>query len=314
MATLKDNQLGKVIVLSTQHLFGRNKAVVNTFLPENDVSKSHAIIFWKGDSWYLQDQSKNGTLVDNKFIHNDIIQLKVGQKIKFTQRNDSFWKITNLNKPCSYIQNIFDASYIELDLGVLLINNDVKDCMLYINEDKKWILENDERSMIINDGDFIRFQNQHWIFHKNEDLEDTVRSKNILKNITFLFEVCPSYNEVIITVLINDYKIVLGASSSHLILLLLAKKVQEDMSLEIPSSHIGWIKTETLIDVLNESISGHIDSHFINEQLYQVRKELYEIENYGHLLGSLIEKKNARIRFNHSRIAITESSTSLKID
>lgn len=60
MAIIKNKSTGEIVYLNTQHTFGRNRNIVNTYLTEKDISQSHALVSWRGSHWYLQDHSRNG--------------------------------------------------------------------------------------------------------------------------------------------------------------------------------------------------------------------------------------------------------------
>ncbi len=58
-------------------------------LPPDDVhaSREHARLIFEEGNWYLEDQSRNGTLINNQVLRRNRCQLKTGDRIKI---GDSF--------------------------------------------------------------------------------------------------------------------------------------------------------------------------------------------------------------------------------
>jgi len=146
MALLQNIVSKEIIHLNTQHTLGRNQQSVNTYIPELDISQLHAIISWRGHGWYIHDQSRNGTLVNNKFINNTELQIAEGNMIQFGREKTTQWKILDCNPPCSYLKSILNSSeIIELNSSHVLPSEEIPNVFIYPYKEQ-WKIEKDGMS------------------------------------------------------------------------------------------------------------------------------------------------------------------------
>ena len=309
MAQLLNTETNKTELLNQYHVLGRNALICHTILADKDSSKLHATIFFKNNKWYLQDHSRNGTLIDNSYTHQKTIELKLHQKIKFSQQSDDFWQVVNLDIPCSYLQNKKDKSVIKLDKGVFLLEDEDVHQMMYTTADKEWVLENEEGAKRLFDGDLIVYKNEFWVFVKNDILEDTLDYGSIINNMVLIIELSLNYEHVRITLSVNDRKYSLGSKSQHLVWYLLAKQVKEDQIAELEASERGWVDNENLIAMLSRELGKELDVYYLNLQIYRIRKQLLELEPYGPLMSNVIERRKGQVRLNHKDIVLKEPQT-----
>ena len=68
-------------------------------LPNPNISAEHALIWWDGTHWWIQDGgSRNGTSVDGRDLERGIpTKLAVGMHVMFAQR--SAWKVESITPP-----------------------------------------------------------------------------------------------------------------------------------------------------------------------------------------------------------------------
>ena len=104
MATLKNIVSQEEILLLPQHSFGRRAGVVNTHVALPSVSQNHATIHWDGERWVIADHSRNGTWVDENYLHRSTpsavtrFELTAGSVIRFCQYGDSSgWKVKSVS-------------------------------------------------------------------------------------------------------------------------------------------------------------------------------------------------------------------------
>ncbi|MCA9700669.1 MAG: FHA domain-containing protein, partial [Myxococcales bacterium] len=98
MATLVDIQTGERIHLQTRNTVGRSSKC-EVCLPNPNISAEHALIWWDGSHWWIQDGgSRNGTSVDGRDLERGIpSKLAVGMHVMFAQR--SAWKVESIAPP-----------------------------------------------------------------------------------------------------------------------------------------------------------------------------------------------------------------------
>lgn len=67
MANISSSQ-GQHVFLNRYHIFGRDTIISSTHLLDSTCSKLHAIMYFDHDKWYIQDQSINGTIVNDTVL------------------------------------------------------------------------------------------------------------------------------------------------------------------------------------------------------------------------------------------------------
>lgn len=99
MASMINVVSKELIVLTPYYAFGRNAAIVHRCIPQQDVSQSHATIFWSREGWFLRDHSRNGTLVDNELLRQSVRKLSKKHQIRFGSTDNTCWNIVDLQPP-----------------------------------------------------------------------------------------------------------------------------------------------------------------------------------------------------------------------
>ncbi len=299
MATLKNSSTGTTIYLNAQHTFGRNQRAVNTFLPEGDISQSHAVISWKGNAWYLQDYSRNGTLIDGKFINNITIQLTKNQVIQFGEHASSQWKISDLDAPCNYFQSQSnDQTIIALHQCYAFPNEESPNTLLYpING--VWKIEQENAVTDLKHGELYYIDKKPYRYRENNPIEDTMDNGYAVNKAYFQFILSSDEEHIRVKIIIEHQEIDLGERVHNYILLALARKRLLDVALDYVFEDQGWIDVEDLLDDMSKELRKEVDVYYLNLKIYRIRKLLIETKPYGPLFSNLIERRQGKIRFAH---------------
>ena len=114
MGTLISHANQKSIVLQEHHMVGR--APYNMLVLEGaDISRQHGCLYWDGDTWHYREQSQNGTLVNDKFVNQQDILLKVGSTLQFGHNTTDTWTFNNDDPPVPYLVSLEDSTeFLEL--------------------------------------------------------------------------------------------------------------------------------------------------------------------------------------------------------
>ncbi len=309
MAIVKNTSTDEIIVLHSQHLFGRNQQLSNTHISESDISQSHATIFWKCDCWYLKDHSRNGTLVNGKFISQSTHKLQNKDTIQFGQATSTKWQLIENNAPSSYLQSLTHKHKIyALPFSLDMLHTLYQDVHIYRSVDQQWNAKIKNNTIVLIHGTTIAFNNDTWIFIENKNFEETIDHGQILKQAYYQFTLSQDEEHIDLKIISNKLMLDLGSRIYNYLLLTLARKRLLDANASYSIIDQGWIAIEDLISDLSKEFVKDIDAYYINLQIYRIRKNLSAIEPYGYLFINIIERKNGFIRFAHPYFKIIKET------
>lgn len=311
MATLQNTVTKEIIYLNTQHTFGRNRHNVNTYLPELDISQIHAVITWKGNSWYLFDQSRNGTLINGAFINNKALQLSEGSKIQFGEEKTTEWKVLNCNKPSSYLKSLTDPNkIIELTSSHAFPDNENPSLFIYPS-DNEWKLEENGKIENLTANLKYTIDNEEFIFIENKTLEDTMDMGFGATEAYFQFILSSDEEHIRLKLITKNQEIDLGERVHNYILLALARKKLQDNDAGYVIADQGWLTIDDLLDELSKELNKDIDIYYLNLKIHRIRKLILDIKHYGSLFSNIIERRPGEIRFSHPYFQILKEEKSV---
>ena len=304
MAVLRQVNRGIHVPLNVRHIVGRLKATSHTCIPENDISRIHAIISWKDGSWRLQDQSRNGTLVNGKLVTQGQVKLEPGDKINFGRGPEARWEFIDDSPPTSFLRAMGE------DEGVLALAKcpgiPNPECMTvsFFFEDLQWKEERDGKVKELTHDDIIDLEGKLWQFVHNEDMETTQNVTSIADTATFCFELSPDEEHIGIRILMNDLVMDLGERVYHYMLLALARKRIDDRESGYSAPDQGWMDLEDLVHDMSRELRKEIDEYYLNVQIYRLRKQLNRTEPFGYLFSNVVQRRRGAIRFVASQFKI----------
>jgi hypothetical protein len=306
LAIITDH-LGQSVILNRYHIFGRDPLISSTLLADIYCSKLHAIIFFDQGTWYFQDYSINGTIINNSIVQQKKIQLKSGETIQFFRMKGKEWLVENLDPPCSYLKRINNNNnnnnmIIALKKSIPVFYNDIK-YSLKKGLNNKWSLKNSKNSIFLKNHEIVNYQNNDFLFVMNEPIEDTIKHSNSFKLPNINFELSENLEHVVITIDINGTYHKLPYKAQNFILYLLAKKHQEDIRNGKTSNEIGWIDNEKLLYIMNKELTANYDCYYLNLQIHRIRNQFKRF-NLTNNLKKLIERRKGEIRMHNIQITI----------
>lgn len=305
MGTIKNNVSGETVLLYTQHLVGRNKLISNTYLNEKDISQSHALIYWKNDSWYIEDRSRNGTIVNNDYIKNNTLKLSKGSTLQFGKDKTTIWTLVNSAAPTSYLLSKANTNkIIELWSSHVLPDTDKPEVLFYYSNEGRWKAEKDGSAFNLEHSEIYNFNNEEWQFIENDVLDETIDYSDIFTKAYFTFTLSADEEHINVKIQTGEKNWDLGERVHNYLLLALARKRLTDANKGYVFIDQGWISLEELMSDLEREFSKEIDAYYVNIQIHRLRKQLSEIEPYGKMFTNSIERRNGEIRFAHPSFQI----------
>jgi len=304
MAKLLNTQSNQLIVLRSQHLFGRHSGGSNTILDNPEASRLHASILWNGTFWQLQDSSSNGTYINNKLSNNGIkTRLIINDEIKFGDINASCWKFIEDQAPKSMLVPIkSDSKVIELDEMVVLPDDKKPEITLYQKSNGQWICENQSGSESIESGAKISTKTSSWYFIDANVFDETkqvIHNDDLLtRPIKVRFNVSQDEEHVALSLHYENKFIDLGERTHHYLLLILARKHLADKIKGLDDNEQGWIDKSLLCQQIG------LDENHINILIYRFRKQLIQARPEATQLIQMVERRRGELRFIGTNISI----------
>lgn len=299
MANLQNLITKEIVYLTAQHSFGRNAHICNTSLSEIDISQLHAIIAWKSNAWYLNDQSRNGTLVDGKFINNNSLKINTGNVIQFGSNEITQWKVIDTKPPSSYLKSLDKPNKIvELVSSHAFPNEENPNTFIYPVNDI-WTIEKEGVSEKMNSYSSYTINGEKHLFIENRTIEDTMDMGFSTNDAFFEFTLSSDEEHIHISLITKNQTIDLGERIHNYILLALVRKKLSDNKAEYKEPDQGWMDVNDLLEELSKELNKEIDIYYLNLKIHRIRKLMLDIKSYGHLFSNIIERRPGEIRFSH---------------
>lgn len=305
MAIIQHKRTGVKVLLNALHYFGRSQRNQTT-IPEPDVSKLHAVISWSNNTWSLQDQSRNGTLVSGKYVIQTRTTLKKGMILQFGQSEDTIWELINTDPPSSYMKLLGDKDMaLELSNHHVYPNENDPIVSFYRSEDAKWTIDTGAETLELQDGNRYFFGDLEWLFIENESLEPTMDLKDLTEQAVFELHLSEDEEEVSMKVRINNLIMDLEVRIRHYLVLILVRQKIADLQIGLASEEAGWIRMQDVVGILKkELLKPEIDVYYVNLQIHRLRKQLMELKPHGSLFSNLIVRKSGSLQFRYAKVEI----------
>jgi len=308
MAIIKHIASGNLVYLNARHVFGRNGQSSNTHIAEKDVSQSHATIYWQGDNWYLQDHSRNGTILKGQHMHRSTQQLAEGDLVQFGKSETTRWEFVQDQSPTSYLQLLKTNRILELRDVHFLPNEENPEVSILMGGNQSWVYERDGETFALSNGEIISLGVEEWLYVDNEPLDITVDYGQSVSKAFFLMDLSLDEEQIGIKIIQNDREMELGFRSHNYLLLALSRARLTDQEQGIDFDHQGWMSVEALIEDVSKEMLKEVDEHYLNLLIFRLRKQLRELKPDGNLFVNVIERRKGVIRFSHPYFKIQKGS------
>lgn len=305
MALLEHIETGKATMLRAQHIVGRNPFTSHTVIEAEDVSRSHATIYWSQSKWLIQDHSRNGTLVDGQLLRNTTAVLAMGSILQFGNQEYGKWRLTDTAPPCSFIHSLTDPhKMLLLDSCLALPDEQQPEAHFYMAPDQRWHFETATGVTPLTNGAQFAIAAEQWAFVENECLQETIDHGRVLENAHFAFYLSPDEEDLRLGLFADNNLYDLGRRSHNFMLLTLARKRLADNAQGLAAADQGWMAVDDLEREVGKEIQRDIDAYYLNVQVFRLRKQLLELRLIGHLFADLIERRPGEMRFAFPRFKI----------
>ncbi|MEL6534627.1 MAG: FHA domain-containing protein [Bacteroidota bacterium] len=299
MATIVNTDSKEQRILFKHHTVGRERHN-RLVLAENDVSRSHAAFYWDGQHWHLKDQSRNGTLVNGKYIKDHSVPLALEDTLQFGQYAGAQWKVTGLEPPTSFLQAL-DSPNLVIQLATELLYPDEENpiASFYQNPDRQWMADLGEAPQLLKHEETYTLAGKTWRFIENDPMQVTENNSQIRDEAEVLLSPVPKSDQWMLTIVIRNITLDLQIRAHHRILALLAEQLENQP--EDP-----WMGIEDMVAVLDPDGFLEWDEYYINTQVHRFRKQVMNLAPYGFLFSDLIDRKKGFMRINHPNVRLVE--------
>ncbi|WP_191602723.1 FHA domain-containing protein [Marinomonas algicola] len=297
---------GHNVHLRTYHTFGRADNC-HTHLTRSDISRIHAIIFWKDNSWFIEDKSTNGIWVnEHKLIKAQIYPLKENDVIVFSSKTGESFTMINSNEPCDMMVNIQkNYSPIYLQKPMTFISDK---CTMHYKNDQ-WHLIDNQHNLCLQDSEIVNIEGRPYCLQYNHIEYKTVQNRPIaqsLDDLEFRLEVSDDEEEVKLSIHDSIQTSVIEGTriqSQLYLMLCLARKSIDDRSQGYAENNQGWINLNDLSKELG------IEPDNARIRLHRLRTRLRDSISFsGFDACQLVQLKDGEVRLNASKIIIKKGN------
>ena len=304
MAEIQNLETGKTIFLHAQHTFGRYSNST-TVLESRDISRSHALIHWKSGHWYIQDYSRNGTLLDGRRIHNQTVKISGKSVVQFGNDKFSQWRFVNNEGPSSYLKSVEEENrIIVMSQCTALPSEEEPEILFSKTESRKWKAESPTNTTFLEHRKKFTFNGEEWVFVENEVYDETVDYGFIRDGAKFRFQLSLDEEEVQLKIIMNNMEMDLGIRAHHFLLLTLARERERHLLQGKSSADAGWITMEELAYLMSKELMANVDNYKLNLYIHRIRKQLVAVPPYGSLFTDIVQRRRNEIRFSHEEFEI----------
>lgn len=255
MGVIKNRSTGQHVLLNYEHVFGRSETQAKTVIKGGEISRSHATIRWKGHKWIIQDHSLNGTLVNQKLNKQSSSDLKEGDEIKFGLIDGGVWEIVNDDPPISFLQNTtIPEEVFALASRPGIATPDYEGVSFFLGRDSRWKAELAGMVIDLLDGGKIKLGETELVFIENDGFTTTINMGEQTSRARFIFLLSPDEERISVEIQENDWKMDMGERVHNYLLLVLARKLFEDIDQGLHYRDRGWIGMELVTEDRNNFV------------------------------------------------------------
>ena len=293
MGTLTNTSSHQTVQLRDHHIVGRHPETAHTLVKNNTVSRSHCLVEWQQNAWYLQDISANGTFINGKRVAKNIKHpLKLNDKIQFGDTANETWLVSNIKSPSAFLKSTNTAvNDIALPNQVNLLSSGDNELMISKTLSGQWLCE---QAGNVLDAAFVL-----WTANDIDATQDCLEQH--AHTVKVLFRVSQNEEHVGITIDIDGQAFDLEDRTHHYLVLLVARKYLEDKQQNIPDSEAGWLDKSLLIK------QTRMEETHINTQFFRFKKQLHNALKGSKLDINVIERRRGEIRVQCNEILINNA-------
>ncbi len=309
MALLLNTATQKATHLLPHHTFGRRADKVDSALEGEEISKLHAVIEWRGDSWCLKDISRNGCWINEEKLNaHQEYTLKIGQVIRFGAAEQHSFQVQNIDEPKPMLLGM-NPETTDQEIGNyhLLPNDDKPQAAIFYSQPQQSFIfeylnfdaaeESDQQ--MLSHLELIELPPYCWCLFDSHPEKATVdinpgQTAPAMRDIMWRFNVSLDEEHIFIQLEEDDKTCRLGERSHHYLLLHLARIFHEHQKQGTDLDNCGWVDIEQLSKDLG------LDSNHLNIQVFRARKQISNAFN----LSDHLQRRRGQLRLLCPKICI----------
>ncbi|MBL8615541.1 MAG: FHA domain-containing protein [Deltaproteobacteria bacterium] len=299
MAELHHIATGRAVRLRPSHTVGRSPDS-HLELPENWISGNHARFDWSGAGWEVRDLgSKNGTFVDGRRLTaGDPARLGEGCRVAFGKSDDP-WIFLRAGEAGVGARRQPEGTLRWGAANTLsLPDEDHPDCTVFLDEDNRWVADQDGEQRAVRDGELLFVGDTRWELILPSSYRDTVDisvTPPTLSDLHLKFYVSSNEEHVELKVELHGQEYDLGARTHHYVLLTLARVRAAARDPGAPTA--GWAYTDELAPRLR------IETNTMNVNVHRIRQAFAKLPIEGG--ANIIERRTAARQLRISNVRTT---------
>lgn len=305
MGWLRDERSGVRVPLEASHLVGRT-ARCALMISDARVSHEHASLRWDGEAWTIRDLgSLNRTLVNGQPIAaGQVIPLVRGASIAFGTP-DVTWCLDDAAPPCVMAVPLKGGIAVVEQDGLLALPS-AEHPLLTIFRDAggSWAGEDQSTFAELQDQAIFQVGNVSYRFCLPQPASRTRPVEGLhgcrVSDLQLEFLVSQDLEHIEVVVRSGHLERKLAARSHNELLLILARRRQEDARKGLPLPNCGWVQQDELAKMV------HLDLDHLNVQIFRIRRQFGELGILDP--GQIVERRQ---RLRHMRLGahhVAESS------
>lgn len=278
-------------------------------MPFLEVSKLHALVKWKGDAWYIEDLSTNGTRLNKRYIDKAKFErLELGDKIEMAGTKDACWEVVDLGAPENMLISAKDSSKtLSLDVYNLFPNEDHPEFAIQFDSKNNVYrlqdlskAESDE-ARVLEHGERLLIAGEWWeCFLPQLEEQTLLVTKMDLKLASLSLDIDVSQDEESIAMRVhgNGVDIDFGIKAHHYLVCHLARQKLKDAAKSAAPSEQGWMNNAVICAEL-----GMEETH-LNVQIYRIRNQVNKALKDVSDVSDFIQRRSGSIRLGADALGI----------
>ena len=316
MATLRLHGSSDLIYLREYHTIGRRRHEVDTILDHAFVSKLHAVIEWKVDSWVITDMSSNGTWLNGNRLKTYTPQrLEKADSIEIASHQETKFEVLDLSPPFDMIYRVDNMIETRLlDENQLLPSESQPILELYkCPERLDWFAQRLGSDSNVNTelgpfehGSQIQCGEHTWAFfivNEEAQTEAIESGAKTVAEVEFRFDISQNEENTSLTLIHNGREQSLSERSHHYLLAHLVRwkanqQNSQSDSQQVTSDSFGWLDCQTLAKELG------VDETHLNILVFRARQQITKALVGYSGSSSLFERRRGAIRAGISNFSV----------
>ncbi|WP_051378433.1 FHA domain-containing protein [Derxia gummosa] len=285
---------GECVVLRSNHVFGRDAMRSDTHIPDPEVSMMHAVARWRDGGWAVADHSRNGTIVDGRFLSKgQWVPLRIDQQLRFGSSPASQFRVADLAPPGSLL--VCDAPGVKpipLQRNNLLPSAEEPELSIYQSDTGHWMLEREGEAQVLGSGATLDLAGQRYRLLLSDEVDETraelVGSQLGAPRLCFRLSLDEEHTQLRVTH--GAHEADLGERMHHYCLVTLARRRLADAHAGIGPADQGWLAGSDLARMLG------MDIQHVNVQIFRARNQLMAALPSAVQLANIVERRRGSLR------------------